>query len=460
MSVINRMNTLLENVAMPIGTRSVWKDGEHIKTGPGEWQPVSKGAPPAGSHATYIGEPKGTLYSLERYVLPRTRKETVRATEAKAMWDGLNKVFELRFRDDTDPDIEEAKAGAAMAIREGLAQICDGAGMVNRDRVNLKLWNSFELNDDEATKAAWGLHTYAGRIKLCQDRAIECMEFLARHRARRKAPADWTAQDITGLGSTFPPRELRGMKTLVHEQIHGYSPMDSKRFYHGAGAAFEEATTELAARKLLKDAFGLNTEEFGKVVDANTLPKDTVGTYHVEVRNLIDGMVAALADIGIAAPPRFLDPAWWNEFLGAAAIKMRGDDGRGLQVESMDEAYRRFVTALPIPLETWTHLGKVQKKQPSDVEAEFYSIAEKRVKQAMEAFQPTLSAEKDFMKRELQHEAKDKGTLNPYHLKRNDLEGALRVAKGLKAKGWLTPEAMQVLHNLQDDPRKLIAALK
>lgn len=45
-------------------------------------------------------------------------------------------------------------------------------------------------------------------------------------------------------------------RTLVHEQLHGYGPFNS-RAYQGVGKMTEEAVTEIAARKIVRDQLGI-----------------------------------------------------------------------------------------------------------------------------------------------------------------------------------------------------------
>jgi hypothetical protein len=49
--------------------------------------------------------------------------------------------------------------------------------------------------------------------------------------------------------------EAEGMSTILHEQIHACGPARGWRAYKGAGKIIDEATTELASRRIMREKF-------------------------------------------------------------------------------------------------------------------------------------------------------------------------------------------------------------
>jgi hypothetical protein len=52
--------------------------------------------------------------------------------------------------------------------------------------------------------------------------------------------------------SVNPKADATALRTLIHETVHGHSPMVHQSLYRGIGKKVEEATTDLAARGLMR----------------------------------------------------------------------------------------------------------------------------------------------------------------------------------------------------------------
>lgn len=81
--------------------------------------------------------------------------------------------------------------------------------------------------------------------------------------------------------ATVRVADAKGMKVLVHEQIHACGPGRGWRTYQGAGKVLEEVSTEISARRIMREKFkGVLVREWGsnKSMAAIFSPKKT-GSY-------------------------------------------------------------------------------------------------------------------------------------------------------------------------------------
>jgi hypothetical protein len=112
------------------------------------------------------------------------------------------------------------------------------------------------VHDSMALRDAWeyrveslarrhlnGYHTFTGRIGIDTRRHAQSVEALA-SLARGEPP-----------GAQGTATQWDTVRTLVHETVHGHSPL-APPGYRNHGAAIEEATTELSARYIMDRVFG------------------------------------------------------------------------------------------------------------------------------------------------------------------------------------------------------------
>lgn len=124
---------------------------------------------------------------------------------------------------------------------------------------------------------------------------------------------------------------LAGIRTLIHESVHGHSPM-MPGAYRGSGKWVEEVTTEITARHIADVQYDASTwlKERGTTWD-----KALAGGYQQAI-NKTKGIVARHLDKGENIDSLFL----------AAAIKMRQNHDR--QFNDPESYVRHFVNGLDV----------------------------------------------------------------------------------------------------------------
>ena len=212
-------------------------------------------------------------------------------------------------------------------IRQGLSNILALAGMYNHqqhDRSSTRYLVATQLNPSGGLFTTHGLHTWAGATYVREDV----------HRAAARFFIDPEHASDT---------EVDAAKVLLHEEVHGHSPMQASA-YRGAGAFVEEATTELAARHVLESTF---SQQVGR------------GTYQREIDRLTEavGKTAGI-DIDLVG-----DRSDLQGLLKLAAIKMREPQHR---IFSSERSYVQhfsdtFARAIPDDHAIFQHVESKQR---------------------------------------------------------------------------------------------------
>lgn len=112
------------------------------------------------------------------------------------------------------------------------------------------------------------------RLKTLSKRTREQEDQLAALTAKR----DEVSARILELKK--PLGDSEGVKTLVHEVLHGFSPLDPNA-YRGHGAQIEEVTTEVMARVIGRDVFGVS------------MTKHNQGSYAHDIHGVVDAISEA-----------------------------------------------------------------------------------------------------------------------------------------------------------------------
>lgn len=163
-----------------------------------------------------------------------------------------------------------------------------------------------EVNDDEVSYLVLG----TGRMSLMKRVVDDAHAFLEEH-AAGKTPDDVHAQH---------------MKVIVHETLHSHSPL-APSGYVAEGAALEEVTTELLARRVMRDRYGLKT--MGPPHDEPRANR-CYDRWIVEVREAVELLLDVLPEVAIRK-------------IENAAIKIRR---RGVPIDSPSEYVRQMLEAL------------------------------------------------------------------------------------------------------------------
>ncbi len=308
-----------EAKALPLGTVRDWKRGQVIKTARG-WEPVTDvPASVASSVGGSVPAPSTSIpasVSITADDLPKSRKAATFSPQQMAT------ALAAFHSDPLNPD-------AQLQIRAGLRRLCADYGMLDRDE-NSPEEGRFAYLEGEKTATALGVHTWEGGILVRADQVKYAWK---------------ESQRLAG----DPTREKKdkyalGFHVLTHEAVHGHSPIDKKNF-KGRFRLLEEATTEMASRKINSEISGIPMAQFAKI-----------GAYGEFCSALYQGTKAALARFGIDAVP----PETWYDILGEASIEMRRRPP--LFDKSKEQYTRRFAESLPLPA------AKIGDKAPQIVE--------------------------------------------------------------------------------------------
>ena len=294
----------------PIGTVRKWKGGDVIKTDKG-WEPYTGQTTPAPKPA----EPPPAPAKAQE---PAPAPAPVTVPPAAAPLPGSRKANNFKPADAakalgdflSNPNDIDAQAG----VRGALRTLCSDFGMTNRDGPK-SLFNKFTTFDESKQKSfADGVHTWDGVITVRPKHAKRSQLFLS------------------GASDEKVPKfkQATSFHVLVHEAIHGHSPIRQEQF-KGRYRLLEEATTELAARKVMVDGFGISWAQANEK-----------GAYSEFVKALGLGTKTALKRKGVSVP----EGEAWADSLGEAAIEMR----RRPPPHDPDKyAYlNRFAASLPI----------------------------------------------------------------------------------------------------------------
>ena len=445
-----------EGHGFPVGTVRKWKDGKDwIKT-PSGWEPHSPGhAAPAAMPSTPSTPSTPSGAGGFEPATARRLEEFKPASAARAMSALL-----------ATPD----SPAAQKAVRDSLRKLCSDFGMLDRDAGSAGA-NVVKMQSKTQIGAGVnGIHDWTGGIisrDKCVKRAAELMATQAK-------------------GEPAPLKGEKGMHVLVHEAIHGHSPIQRKQF-KGRYRLLEEATTELASRKVMHDAFGTPWEKF--------TTQENFGAYGEFCSALHRGVKTALGRLGFEVQP----PTGWYDFLGEAAVEMRR---RPPPTDPDKGAYlKRFASSLPLPKGQSEKMGGADKVAEEVAGAVWLSLKPAREEEKLRtlkaqmlspkippqmklAAQQALAAQEDALKKAVADwegykaggpvkEALDRllDALRPLlaegvlpedddgMLPRNDLDLAVAYARVLDRDGKLTPAAMRDLALLQDDVPGALAAL-
>ena len=147
-----------------------------------------------------------------------------------------------------------------------------------------------------------GAHWNTGQIDIQTTVAKNAAKF-----ARDHAEGVDYAASIRNNGPDAATHTIRAndYRTLVHEQLHGYGPRGStSRAYQGVGKMTEEATTEIAARKIVRDQLGITHADIdgkhaGELIGRARSPNDR-GSYSRYIVNVTESVRQSIhAELGV-----------------------------------------------------------------------------------------------------------------------------------------------------------------
>lgn len=159
--------------------------------------------------------------------------------------------------------------------RQGLA-LAQMEGMASNDILESRL-QAGNLKVIKSYRIAGSHHSVTGQMELTQAR----MDGLA-------LLMDDAKKVVSNLDDQKNIDAIKGLRTLLHETAHGCSPMVWRLY--GKIEAFEEATTELAARLATQRALNRMTGASLDIVSSVIGDKKGVGSYNKRVNALVDSI--------------------------------------------------------------------------------------------------------------------------------------------------------------------------
>ena len=168
--------------------------------------------------------------------------------------------------------------------------------------------------DGYSAKTLRGSRSWSGKIRIAKEVHEKAMDFLKGGPPYDKKPID----------------AANSFRTLVHEQIHGTNILPPES-YKGLGLAWEEALTEMSARKVMVDEFGVDSKDM-----------HDIASYSGFIRSLRKGVQAARLANGLPD----LDGPSAFAYIGEAALATRRNRDPVLNLE---EYKRRFAENLTTP---------------------------------------------------------------------------------------------------------------
>ena len=128
-------------------------------------------------------------------------------------------------------------------VRNQLRALVQELGLVDRDAMASSA-NRYQVRPRSRMRGARGLHnTVTGQITVSTP---------VHNGAKRFATA-------VATGRAPRANDAHDFRTLLHETVHGHSPMDHS-VYIGVGRVIEEVSTELTARRIVRQRFGVTSE--------------------------------------------------------------------------------------------------------------------------------------------------------------------------------------------------------
>lgn len=336
---------LLEAKGFRVGTVRKWASGDVVKTATG-WQPVqvtvkvkkpkkpklSKPSPspsptvPPNPPPSSTVPPKKVKPPKVPLAVPSSKKSDEFRKQVAKFADALEAVG-------ADTKSKEKQA----VVRDGLELLLNDFGITARHKHR---WMKFDDGDKSRRyrikgEKPYGLKSLRGSLdprtrkmwiaKEVHDRALKFAKLQSSPAFKVNAMSDEELEAANAF------------RTLVHEQLHGAHPAEPET-YKGLGVAWEEALTELSARKVMVDTFGVDSKDM-----------HDVGSYSEFVRAMRKGVQEARLANGLPD----LDYPSFFAYLSEAALATKRDttDVRAGNMGLFD-LKERFAENLSVP-EDW-----------------------------------------------------------------------------------------------------------
>lgn len=213
-----------------------------------------------------------------------------------------------------------AAAGDGARMRRQVRGLLYEQGVLPRDALFSDKADVLDVSPERKMPDARAYHHWDGRVELRRDVFDE---------AKGGPPTALTGEAKEML---IRKRFAGHLGTMIHEELHGSTNFESAGFYAKYGAAVEEVTVEMAARKIVAKALKMPPEWYG-------------GAYQNAINEIVDIVQQEVAKVNKGLHRGVKD----REAVADAGINMRGRKTSALPVYSPDGIVDQFMLNLKVP---------------------------------------------------------------------------------------------------------------
>lgn len=212
------------------------------------------------------------------------------------------------------PLVPELAEGLLAAIGEGDEDgVLENIGRTITDSLSSMGLHKRDLGYDRLTvghpgAGADAVREWNGKITMAKEvhkGMVEFLENFSRDPVSRKLELETiTPKELYGSNRSFKMGD--GVRVAIHEHVHGYGPVQMGH-YQGRGVVVEEVATEVTARRIMREQFGLNLRT-GSVREG--------GAYREHIHGMLDVIKKSV-------PNTTMSGAW--DILEKASLKFKSD---------------------------------------------------------------------------------------------------------------------------------------
>lgn len=321
-----QMRVTLEGRGYPVGTVRRWKSGQWRKT-PRGWEPVE--LPTAKAPTSTLKAPA------------RTREFAKMATE-------IHEAMTAVPPPKAGPRLPTEKQvpvplPVQVTIRKGMETLLKDFGLHSTTRTGTKAQTAKDesYRYDVMSDGPWA---GAGLAPEGEGQWLNGQMDVGSHLMLISHATHAAATEFLKGGPPYdkkPPEAVRGFATLVHEQIHSAGGIRADE-YEGSRVHWEEVTTELTARRVMRDTFGTMGLEHPLGNAHAGRGEQAEGFYDEQILSFKFGVLKAREKNNL---PELDDAALFTYLTDAALATRRGGTG----TEKLDAFRKRFAASLSVP---------------------------------------------------------------------------------------------------------------
>lgn len=210
------------------------------------------------------------------------------------------------------PHVPELAEGLMAAVSDGdEGEVLEKIGKTITDSLNSMGLHKRDRGYDtlhvgSPPAGADAVREWNGKITMLKEvhqGMVEFLETFSRDPVARKMELETiTPKELYDNHRSFKMGD--GVRVAVHEHVHGYGPLQ-KEAYTGHGVIVEEVSTEVTARRIMRDQFGLDLRS-----------DDARGSYQGYIKGMLDVIQKSVPNTSITK-------AW--DILEGASLKFKSD---------------------------------------------------------------------------------------------------------------------------------------